>query len=89
MTDNTQAVSNDISLNSSNYSDTSKKLKDFEKLELLFLKTLEIVMEYDENADLDVLENCLSIIDQIRGELTFLRAKIYKEIFRKKFASII
>ena len=68
---------------------TSGKKIDFERLELLLLQTLEMVMIYDDDAELDILENCLSIVDDIKGELVFLRAKIYKEIFRRKFASII
>lgn len=62
---------------------------DFERLERPLLKTLEIVMVYDDDAELEILEECLSVVDDVKIELAFLRAKIYKEIFRRKFASII
>ena len=65
------------------------KKRDFEKLERLLLQTLEIVMIYDDDAELEILEECLSIVDNVKVELAFLRAKIYKEIFRRKFASMI
>ena len=39
--------------------------KEFEKLELLLLKSLLIVMEYDENAELSILEENLEIIDNV------------------------
>jgi hypothetical protein len=65
------------------------KKNDFEKLERLLLQTLEIVMVYDDEAELEILEECLSVVDDVKKELAFLRAKIYKEIFRRKFASII
>jgi len=64
------------------------KNNDFERLERLLLQTLEIVMIYD-GAELEVLEECLSVVDDVKKELAFLRAKIYKEIFRRKFASIM
>lgn len=62
---------------------------DFERLERLLLQTLEIVMIYDDSAELEILEKCLLVVDDVKKELAFLRAKIYKEIFRRKFASII
>ena len=62
---------------------------DFERLERLLLQTLEIVMIYDDDAELEILEECLSVVDNVKKELVFLRAKIYKEIFRRKFASIM
>ena len=62
---------------------------DFKKLERLLLQTLEIVMIYDDDAELEILEECLSTVDNVKIELAFLRAKIYKEIFRRKFASIL
>lgn len=65
------------------------KNRDFKKLERLLLQTLEIVMIYDDDAELEILEECLSIVDNVKMELAFLRAKIYKEIFRRKFASIL
>ena len=65
------------------------KNRDFQKLERLLLQTLEIVMIYDDDAELEILEECLSTVDNVKMELAFLRAKIYKEIFRRKFASIL
>lgn len=65
------------------------KNRDFKKLERLLLQTLEIVMIYDDDAELEILEECLSTVDNVKMELAFLRAKIYKEIFRRKFASIL
>ena len=65
------------------------KNNDFERLERLLLQTLEIVMIYDDDAELEILEEVLSVVDDVKKELAFLRAKIYKEIFRRKFASII
>jgi hypothetical protein len=62
--------------------------KEFEKMELLLLKLLLIVMEYDENADLSVLERNLEIIDSVRHELSFLRARYYKKIFRQKMGLV-
>ena len=86
MADRHEALSDDRTFSREN---ALNDLNNFEKLELLLLQTLEIVMKYDENDDLAILENCLSVVDQVRGELTFLRARIYKEIFRRKFASVI
>jgi hypothetical protein len=63
--------------------------KEFEKLELLLLKLLLIVMEYDENADISILEENLEIIDNVRHELSFLRSRHYKEIFRRKMGSVL
>jgi hypothetical protein len=63
--------------------------KEFEKLELLLLKSLLIVMEYDESAELSILEENLEIIDNVRHELSFLRSRYYKEIFRRKMASVL
>ncbi|MBN2335187.1 hypothetical protein JXL21_06465 [Candidatus Bathyarchaeota archaeon] len=88
MADRHEALSDDRSRDFSR-ENALNDLNNFEKLELLLLQTLEIVMKYDENDDLAILENCLSVVDQVRGELTFLRARIYKEIFRRKFASVI
>jgi hypothetical protein len=63
--------------------------KEFEKLELLLLKSLLIVMEYDENAELSILEENLEIIDNVRHELSFLRSRYYREIFRRKMGSVL
>jgi hypothetical protein len=54
-----------------------------EKLQLLILKLLLILME-DDKEDLVSMETKLQLIDDIRHELAFLRAKYYKEIFNKK-----
>ncbi|MHA2183138.1 MAG: hypothetical protein ACXAAH_17095 [Promethearchaeota archaeon] len=63
--------------------------KEFEKLEFLLLKLLLIVMEYDENAELSILEENLEIIDNVRHELSFLRSRYYREIFRRKMGSVL
>ncbi|MFC1803140.1 hypothetical protein ACFL0D_04135 [Thermoproteota archaeon] len=63
--------------------------KEFEKMELLLLKLLLIVMEYDENADFSVLKRNLEIIDNVRHELSFLRARYYKKIFKLKMGSVL
>ena len=55
-----------------------------EKLQLLILKLLLILWEEDNNEDLTTMEEKLQIIDDIRHELAFLRAKYYKEIFNQK-----
>jgi hypothetical protein len=50
-----------------------------EKLQLLILKLLIILWEQDENEDIMTKERKLQIIDDVRHELIFLRAKYYKE----------
>jgi hypothetical protein len=60
-----------------------------EKLQLLILKLLIIL--WDENGDdndLKVMEKKLQIIDDVRHELTFLRAKYFKEIFNQKMGNV-
>lgn len=58
-----------------------------EKLQLLILKLLIILWEHDEIEkieDIEIMDEKLQIIDDVRHELSFLRAKYYKEIFTRK-----
>ena len=55
-----------------------------EKLQLLILKLLLILWEENKEEDLIAMEKKLQLIDDIRHELAFLRAKYYKEIFNQK-----
>ena len=55
-----------------------------DKLQLLILKLLIILWEQSEDEDLEEMEEKLKIIDDVRHELTFLRAKYYKDIFSKR-----
>ena len=55
-----------------------------DKLQLLVMKLLIVLWEEEDKDDLEAMENKLSIIDDVRHELSFLRAKYYKEIFRRK-----
>jgi hypothetical protein len=55
-----------------------------DKLQLLILKLLIILWEQGEEEDLEEMEEKLKIIDDVRHELTFLRAKYYKDIFSKR-----
>jgi hypothetical protein len=55
-----------------------------EKLQLLILKLLIILWEHDDNEDIMAKESTLQIIDDVRHELMFLRARYYKEILNLK-----
>ena len=55
-----------------------------EKLQLLTLKLLIILWEKDDEDDLEKMEEKLRIIDYVRHELAFLRARYYKQIFSNK-----
>ena len=55
-----------------------------DKLQLLILKLLLILWEEDKEEDLISMEKKLQLIDDIRHELAFLRAKYYKQFFNKK-----
>ena len=59
-----------------------------EKLQLLILKLLIILWEQDGDEDLEVMEEKLQIIDDVRHELAFLRAKYFKEIFNWKMGTV-
>ena len=66
-----------------------KKKKSYsEKLQLLILKLLILLWEQEETEVLEVMEDELSLVDDIRHELTFLRAKLYKKILEKKVGLI-
>ena len=56
-----------------------------EKLQLLIMKLIILLWEEKEEEDLEKMEEKLRLIDDIRHELSFLRAKYYKELFNKKF----
>ena len=56
----------------------------FEKLHLLTLKLIILIWEQGDTEDLEAMEKKLDLIDDIRHELTFIRAKYYKKIFEKK-----
>ena len=55
-----------------------------DKLQLLILKLLIILWEQNDDEDLVIMEEKLQLIDDVRQELTFLRAKYFKEIFNRK-----
>jgi len=55
-----------------------------DKLQLLILKLLIILWAQDDDEDLVIMEEKLQLIDDVRQELTFLRAKYFKEIFNRK-----
>jgi hypothetical protein len=57
-----------------------------DKLQLLILKLLIILWEQDDEDDIDAMEEKIQIIDDVRHELSFLRARYYKEIMSKKTA---
>jgi len=59
-----------------------------EKLQLLIFKLLLVMWEQDEDEDIMVMEKKLQVIDDVRHELTFLRAKYFKEIFNRKTVSV-
>ena len=54
-----------------------------ERLQLLIFKLIILLWEEDEE-DIDKMEKKLTLIDDIRHELSFLRARYYKDIFNKK-----
>ncbi len=49
------------------------------------MKLIILLWEEKEEEDLEKMEEKLRLIDDIRHELSFLRAKYYKELFNKKF----
>ena len=55
-----------------------------EKLQLLTLKLLILLWEREDHEALDIMEEELDLLDDIRHELTFLRAKLYKKIIDKR-----
>ena len=55
-----------------------------DKLQLLILKLLIILWDSDDEQDLVKMEEKLRIIDDVRHELAFLRARYYKQIFSNK-----
>ena len=59
-----------------------------EKLQLLIFKLLLVLWEQDEDEDIRAMEKKLQVIDDVRHELTFLRAKYFKEIFNRKTVSV-
>ena len=56
-----------------------------ERLQLLIFKLIILLWEEDEGHEKNVekMEEKLNLIDDIRHELTFLRAKYYTELFTK------
>ena len=58
----------------------------YDKLQLLILKLLMLLWEHTEdgNEELESMEEKLQLIDDIRHEMAFLRAKYYKRIMRTK-----
>lgn len=59
-----------------------------EKLQLLILKLLIILWEQGEDEDIKAMEEKLRIIDDVRHELAFLRAKYYKVIFNRNMGVV-
>lgn len=59
-----------------------------EKLQLLILKLVIVLWEQDEDEDIEAMEEKLQIIDDVRHELAFLRAKYFKEIFNWKMGTV-
>ena len=53
-----------------------------ERLQLLILKLIILLWEEDED-NVEDMEKKLKLVDDIRHELTFLRARYYKEVFTK------
>ena len=62
----------------------NKKKSHFEKLQLLVLKMLLLLWEMEDTELLNDMEKELSLIDDIRHELTFIRARLYKRILEMK-----
>ena len=58
----------------------------YDKLQLLVLKLLILLWTHDEGEDegLESMEEKMFLIDDIRHELAFLRAKYYKRIMSTK-----
>lgn len=55
-----------------------------DKLQLLVLKLILLLWDEDNEGDIEKMDEKLKLIDDIRHELAFLRARYYKEIFIKK-----
>ena len=53
-----------------------------ERLQLLILKLIILLWEEDED-HIENMEEKLKLVDDIRHELTFLRARYYKQVFTK------
>jgi hypothetical protein len=60
-----------------------------EKLQLLILKLLIVLWEQDDDEDIEAMEEKIQIIDDVRHELAFLRAKYFKEIFNWKMGTVL
>ena len=61
-----------------------KKLSFSEKLQLIVLKLLILLWEQEDTENVKVMEEELKLIDDIRHELSFMRARLYKKILEKK-----
>ena len=59
---------------------------DNEKLQLLILKLLVLLWENEDKQEetLERMEEKMQMIDDIRHEIAFLRARYYKRIFSRK-----
>ncbi len=65
-------------------------MSDLKELELIVLKLLQMCMEVDINkSSLGELEEYLIVVDDLKVKLSSIRAKLFAEIFRRKFASKI
>ena len=56
----------------------------YDKLQFLILKLLILLWDENDEEDLESLEEKLELIDNIRHELSFLRAKYYKKVINSK-----
>ena len=61
----------------------SPKMTLSERLQLLIFKLIILLWEESDD-DMETMEEKLQLIDDIRHELSFLRARYYKEVFEKK-----
>lgn len=77
-------INNDISLIEDLIFRISRpKLSRADNLQLLALKLIIMLWE-NEDDNLEKMEEKLNLIDDIRHELSFLRAEYYKKIFTEK-----
>jgi len=60
------------------------KVSVYKKLQVLILKLLILLWDENEQEELESLEEKLELIDNIRNELSFLRAKYYKKVINAK-----